>query len=100
MSIAEIKAFRIMQMYRIISNELIAYLKQSGMDNPHPAKEFILELIKVATETSYPFNSINYYWCTDLNNDTMACCSTDELDADGFYTTTGNYDNYYFNILE
>ncbi len=66
----ESAAVEIMKMYRIVSDNLINYLKSKGLKNPHPAKEFVMDLVDRAirlkdNSVNLPYN---YYWSYINNN--------------------------------
>jgi len=94
----EAKAFKVIQMYGIISDQLIVYLKRNGMDDPHPAKEFVLELIKVALE----MNSVTgvYYWAIDANNAILPCVSEEYHEKDTTVKISNDYSDFYYNIVD
>ena len=48
----------ILEMYRKISDGLIKYLTDKGMKQPHPSKEFILQMIDRAISISKHDNPI------------------------------------------
>ena len=98
----EVRSYKVMRMYKIIADNLVTYLKHSGMIDPHPSKEFILELIKIAVsleDSGKEKKEMCYYWCTDINGSIMPCSSTTDIDLNKWINTTGYFDDYYFNVI-
>lgn len=98
MSSNEIRAYKVMQMYGIISDELIVYLKKGGMDDPHPAKEFVLELIKIALAMENITGV--YHWAIDANNAIIPCMSEEYHEKDSIVKISNDCSDFYYNIVE